>query len=94
MATRLKGQQKYMLGASVEPELVKQIDALRGEVPRSRVVERALNHYLEEQERKNLQDTSSVASLEHVAPADSSTFIEDNNSSKLELRETWGEEEK
>jgi hypothetical protein len=44
--------------------------------------------------REILQDTSSVASLEHLAPVDSSTVIEDNNSSKLELRQTGGEEEK
>jgi metal-responsive CopG/Arc/MetJ family transcriptional regulator len=42
----MKGQ-KYMLGVTVEPKLVKEIDELRGEIPRSRVVERALNQFIE-----------------------------------------------
>jgi hypothetical protein len=40
---------KYTLGATVEPKLVQEIDAIRGEVPRSRVIERALNEYLARQ---------------------------------------------
>ena len=36
-----------MLGVTVEPKLVKEIDELRGEIPRSRVVERALNQFIE-----------------------------------------------
>jgi hypothetical protein len=39
--------QKAMLGASVQPKLIKELDELRGEVPRSRHVEKALNLYLE-----------------------------------------------
>jgi len=37
---------KYILGASISPELVAKIDAVRGQVPRSRIVENALNQYL------------------------------------------------
>jgi metal-responsive CopG/Arc/MetJ family transcriptional regulator len=48
---------KTMLGVSVKPEIVKALDEFRGEVPRSRVVERALNEYLSANTitRKNLQ---------------------------------------
>jgi len=38
---------KYYLSATVEPEMVKRIDALRGEIPRSRIVDRALSQYLD-----------------------------------------------
>ena len=36
-----------MLGVTVSPELIKQVDEFRGEVPRSRIVERALKQFLE-----------------------------------------------
>jgi hypothetical protein len=38
---------KFYLGATVDPETVERIDSIRGEVPRSRVVERALQQFLE-----------------------------------------------
>jgi metal-responsive CopG/Arc/MetJ family transcriptional regulator len=38
---------KILLGATVDPQLIKELDALRGEVPRSRIVERVLNQYLQ-----------------------------------------------
>ena len=45
---------KYYLGATVDPETVKRIDRMRGEIPRSRVVERALLQFLERGEKNNL----------------------------------------
>jgi predicted membrane GTPase involved in stress response len=45
---------KYYLSATVEPEMIKRIDAIRGEVPRSRiVVDRALSQYLDNVELAN-----------------------------------------
>ena len=38
---------KYYLNATVEPETIKKIDAFRGMIPRSRIVNKALNQYLE-----------------------------------------------
>jgi hypothetical protein len=35
-----------MLGTSVKPSLLDAIDAIRGEIPRSRIVERALHRFL------------------------------------------------
>lgn len=35
------------LGSTVSGEVIKEIDQRRGEIPRSRVVERALRQYLE-----------------------------------------------
>jgi len=40
------------LGAFVQPETLKQLDAFRGEVPRSRVIERAVNQYLQASSKK------------------------------------------
>jgi hypothetical protein len=37
---------KFTLGSTIDPDVIRQIDAVRGEVPRSRVVERALKQYL------------------------------------------------
>jgi metal-responsive CopG/Arc/MetJ family transcriptional regulator len=51
---------KFMLGATVSPELVREIDAFRGEVPRSRVVERALKQYLQSVSTKNLQSPQAI----------------------------------
>jgi hypothetical protein len=59
---------KILLGATVEPQLIKELDALRGEVPRSRLVERALNWYLKELERNGkLQGWKVGRHSSHVA---------------------------
>ena len=55
-----------MLGVTVNSELIKEIDEFRGEVPRSRVVERALNQYLE---RVRLTESKNLEGLKGSTPA-------------------------
>jgi metal-responsive CopG/Arc/MetJ family transcriptional regulator len=58
-----RGNPKIIMSVSVEPKLVKQLDATKGEdVPRSRFVERVLNGYLEGRHKEKVHDTLSVGS--------------------------------
>jgi hypothetical protein len=43
---KVKGDWVF-LGASINPKTMRELERFRGEVPRSRVVERALRQYLE-----------------------------------------------
>jgi hypothetical protein len=64
---------KFMLGATVEPQVVKELDAIRGEIPRSRIVERALNWYLKEVERNRRLQGVEVGTT-HQAAAITNTY--------------------
>jgi metal-responsive CopG/Arc/MetJ family transcriptional regulator len=58
---------KYLMTCSLQPDLVKELDALKGEdVPRSRFVERVLNQYVES--RKNKKERPQSASSVVQAP--------------------------
>jgi predicted transcriptional regulator len=40
-------ESKIYLGATVNPETVRRLDKIRGEIPRSRLVEKAIMQFLE-----------------------------------------------
>jgi hypothetical protein len=61
-----KATNKLNLGATVQPELVKALDEFRGEVPRSRVVEKALTEFLARQ----IQKVKEKEVLAEAVPAD------------------------
>ena len=59
---------KAMLGVTVEPDLIKELDMFGGKVPRYRVVERALNQYLSAYTTiKNLQGPRIAPPTAHAA---------------------------
>ena len=68
---KLRGK-KTILGASVTPEVIRQIDEYRGEVPRSRIIERALNQFLEANV-KNLQGSRFTSPATQAAPTPTTT---------------------
>ena len=86
MATHMKGY-KYMLGASVAPELIKQIDEYRGEIPRSRIVERALNQFLESNNVKNVEGlkTYNLTAQPATSPTPTSTTSTSTHAGTLEV---------
>jgi hypothetical protein len=51
----LQNGNKLYLGVCVDPWVMKGLDNIRGEVPRSRIVERALKLYLEKQPQTQAQ---------------------------------------
>ncbi|MDQ4067179.1 MAG: hypothetical protein M3114_06290 [Thermoproteota archaeon] len=51
---------KYMLGVTVHPELVKELDECGGEVPQSRVVEGALSQFLEREKGKRADQVKPI----------------------------------
>jgi len=54
---KVKGDWVF-LGASINPKIMRELERFRGQVPRSKVVERALREFLErkESEKKNDED--------------------------------------
>jgi predicted transcriptional regulator len=40
-------ESKIYLGATVDPETIRKLDKIRGEIPRSRLVEKAIVQFLE-----------------------------------------------
>ena len=62
---------KYFMSCSVQPELVKELDALKGEdVPRSRFVERVLKQYVENRKKEERATASSVVQAPEAAAAE------------------------
>ena len=43
------------LGTSIKVGTIRELDRFRGEIPRSRIVERALNQFLERESQNNKQ---------------------------------------
>ncbi len=88
LATHSKGQ-KCVFGVSVDPKLIEELDAFRGEVPRSRVVERALNQFLEANVKNNLQgpqvstpvaqaaETATTTTTDEATPTSTSAHLMD-----------------
>jgi metal-responsive CopG/Arc/MetJ family transcriptional regulator len=52
MTQTLKKEPKFMLGVTVEHELVQKLDIIRGLVPRSRIVEEVLTDFIKQMEEK------------------------------------------
>lgn len=52
-ATTIKKESKIMLAACVDPELIKRIDHIRGQVPRSRVIEEVMTHFVTAMENRD-----------------------------------------
>jgi hypothetical protein len=50
-ATTLRKEPKIMLAACVDRELIERIDAMRGQVPRSRIIGEFMTHFVNEMEK-------------------------------------------
>jgi len=58
---------KDVLGVTVQPQLIKELDAYRGLVPRSRIVEKALNECLERERQKKTGEATTTPTTKAAA---------------------------
>ena len=56
MQETIQKESKFVLGVTVDHELIKRIDAIRGSIPRSRVVEEVLTHFVTAIEKEKRQE--------------------------------------